>query len=180
MCEIFWDNESGGYFSTSGKDETILIRMKEGYDGAEPSPNSVALLNLLRLSQITNTAEHKKRAEQILQAFSDTLERAPHAMPQMMVAFDFYLDKPMQIIIAGSPESQNTKAMLREIHKHYIPNKILLLADGSNGQATLAKKNDFIRNLKRIENKSTAYICEDFTCRLPITELKYLADILSK
>jgi len=178
--DLFWDKESGGYFSTTGSDETILLRMKESYDGAEPSPNSVSLLNLLRLSQMTDNADYKKQAEQLLQAFSSTLQRAPNAMPQMMVAFNYYLDKPMQIIIAGDPAAQDTRAMLHEIHKHFIPNKILLLADGAEGQTNMAEQLEFMRDLKRIEGKATAYICEDFACKLPVNNLKELAKMLNR
>ena len=95
---LFFDNTNGGYFNTSGKDETILIHMKEDYDGAEPSANSIALMNLSRLAHMTNDDAFRQHADRTLAAFSDRMKRAPHAMPQMMVAFDFRLAKPRQVM----------------------------------------------------------------------------------
>lgn len=177
---LFWDNTSGGYFSTSGKDDTILLRMKERYDGAEPAPNSIATLNLLRLSQLTGRNEYRVRSEKILQAFSINIKAAPQAMPQMMVALDYYLDTPRQFIIAGNPDSPDTRALLHEIHKHFIPNKALILTDGKETPPAATDHEKFIRSHKRIEGKATVYMCENFTCKLPVNNPKTLADIISK
>ena len=175
---LFWDDQAGGYFSTSGRDDTILLRMKESYDGAEPSPNSVGVLNLLRLAQMTDDNEFRHKAEATLAAFSSTVKRAPHAMPQMMAAFDFHLTKAMQIIIAGTPGAPDTRAMLSVIHAHFIPNKILLLADGAVGQAELAAGLPFVRDLVPLEGKATAYVCENYACKLPSSDVKTLATLL--
>ena len=176
---LFWDASAGGYFSTAGKDETILLRMKEDYDGAEPSPNSVALLNLSRLAQMTDSAEYSQKADKTLAAFSRVLTTAPHAMPQMMAAFDFHLDKPRQIVIAGSPDAPDTRAMIRAVHERFIPNKILLLADGNAGQKTLALHNEFISSVTRLDGKATAYVCENRVCQLPATDIGTLTKLLA-
>ncbi len=176
--ELFWDAAAGGYFSTGSTDDTILLRLKEDYDGAEPSANSVALLNLSRLAQMTGSAEYDQKAESTLAAFSGVLAAAPHAMPQMMSAFAFRLDKPRQIVIAGDPDAPDTRALLRTVHERFLPDKILLLADGGAGQKTLAGQNAFLGSVVRLDGKATAYVCEDYACRLPTSDMATLAELL--
>jgi uncharacterized protein len=175
---LFWDADAGGYFSTAGKDETILLRMKESYDGAEPAPNSVALLNLSRLAQMTDNAEYREKADQTLAAFHRTLTTAPHAMPRMMAASDYHRGKPRQIVIAGQPDAADTEALLKAVHARFIPNKIVLLADGGKGQAELARRLPFLRDLQPLDGKATAYVCEHYACKLPVTDAGALREQL--
>ncbi len=177
---LFWDGRNGGYFNTIGGDASVLLRMKEDYDGAEPSPNSVAILNLLRLHQMTDRAAHRDMAEQALRAFGTQLRQAPTALPQMLVAVDFHLDKPRQIILAGDPEAADTRAMLREIHARFLPNKILMLADGGAGQAALAQQLEFVEQLARLDGNATAYVCENFVCALPTNDREILRRLLTQ
>ena len=164
---LFWDAGTGGYFNTAGRDKTILLRMKEDYDGAEPSPNSVALLNLLRLAQMLDSVECGQKADKIVAAFSQTLTRMPHALPQMMSALEFHIGKPKQIVIAGRAGAPDTQSVLRDIHSRFTPNKTLLLADGGIGQKTLALYVPFMTNVGMIDGKATAYVCENGACQLP-------------
>jgi len=177
---LFWDNIGGGYFSTAGQDPNLLFRMKDDHDGAEPSPNSVAALNLLRLSQMTDNTAFREQAETLFSVFGKQLQRAPLSMPQMLAALEFYLARPKQILIAGQADSPDTRALLREVHAHFLPNKILLLADGGEGQGILATHMEFIRGIEPIDGKATAYVCENFICRLPTSEVATLAEILAQ
>jgi uncharacterized protein YyaL (SSP411 family) len=99
-------------------------------------------------------------------------------MPQMLVALDFSLSKPRQIVIAGKKDAPGTKALLKEVHRHFLPKTILLLADGSDGQKFLGEKNEAIRAMSMVEGKPVAYVCENFTCKAPVTEPKQLAKLL--
>ncbi|MDQ6766064.1 MAG: thioredoxin domain-containing protein, partial [Verrucomicrobiota bacterium] len=137
---LFYDPQAGGYFSVTGNDPSILLRMKEDNDGAEPAASSVAALNLLRLAQIRSDDHLRERAVRTVGAFAPTLTRMPSAMPQMLVALDYHLDKSQQIVIAGARESEETRAILREVHRHFLPDKIVLLADGSTGSAFLEER----------------------------------------
>lgn len=177
---LFWDSEKGGFYSTAGKDPSILIRMKEDYDGAEPSPNSIAVLNLLRLSQMAENEKWREMARRAIQAFERRLQETPYAMPQMMAAVHFYLDKPKQILIAGQRNSPDTQAILREVHKRFIPNKILVLADGGRAQRRLAASLEILDSLEQIEGKATAYICEDYVCKLPTNDVAVVARLLEE
>jgi uncharacterized protein YyaL (SSP411 family) len=164
----------------SGKDKTILLRMKEDYDGAEPSPNSVSALNLLRLAQITGDDKLRESAAKTMRAFADQLKRAPSALPQMLVALDASLAKPQQIIIAGARDSAETRALLSEVHARYIPNKLVLLADAGPGQQWLGEKLEFLQTVAPIGGKPAAYVCENFVCKLPTTDPAELRTLLNK
>ena len=102
------------------------------------------------------------------------------AMPQMLVALDYSLGKPRQIVIAGKIDNAATKALIAEVHRHYLPNKILILADDSEGQKYLGDKNEAIRGMKPVDGKPAAYVCENFTCKAPVTDPKALGELLAK
>ncbi len=178
--EIFFDRKDGGFWDTSGKEKSILVRTKEKYDGAEPAGNSIAVLNLLRLSEITNNRRWRDMAEKTLKVFGNQLQNSPLAMPQMLVAVDFHLTKPKEIIIAGKTEHADTKALLRQVHQRYLPKKVLLLADGDLGQRTLASYNAYFEGVAMRDGKATAYVCEDYVCRLPTTDAATLAQQLGE
>ncbi|MCI0412302.1 thioredoxin domain-containing protein [bacterium] len=176
---LFYDSANGGFYDISGTDKSILIRTKEWYDGAEPTGNSIAILNLLRLAQMTGNQKYQSMAEQSLAFFGQRLEQTGEAVPQLMTALDYSLSKPKQIIIAGKPDDSLTRELLREVHSRYIPNKILLLADGQEGQETLASYIPFIKNVTMVKGKATAYICENYTCKLPTSDRKTVATLLA-
>ena len=156
----------------------MKLRTKDNYDGAEPAGNSIATMNLLRLAQMTDNEDWHNKAKQTLSAFSGRLQQIPSAMPQMITAFDYQLAKPKQIIIAGKPDASDTKRMLNEVFKRYIPNKIILLADGGEGQKILAKHLSFIESVVMIDGKATAYICENYVCQLPTSDVAVMVSFL--
>ena len=176
---LFFDEKIGGYFSTSGRDKSVVLRMKDDNDSAEPAASSVAALNLLRLAQFRDEKKLEERGKKTIGAFSATISRFPSAMPQMLVALDFSLSKPRQIVIAGKPNAPETKALLAEVHRHFLPNKILLLADGADGQKYLGEKNEALRSMSVLNGKPAAYVCENFTCKAPVTSPDDLRDLLA-
>jgi uncharacterized protein YyaL (SSP411 family) len=175
---LFLDQEQGGYFNGTGQDASILLRLKENNDSAEPAASSVAALNLLRLAQIRNEKRWYDRAEKTIDAFSPQIGHFASAMPQMLVALDLSLSRPRQIVIAGEREAKETGALLAEIHRHFLPNKILLLADGGDGQRYLEEKLEAVRGMKSIDGKPAAYVCENFTCQAPVTDPGALGELL--
>jgi uncharacterized protein len=178
--ELFRDSKDGGYFTTSGNDATVLLRMKEADDTAEPSPNSVTALNLLRIGYMLDQDEARRRAEETLQAFTKQLEAAPSSMPQMLLALSWSRSKPNQVVIAGKADDPETRAMLREVQRHYVPHEVLILADGGAGQRFFADRVEFMKSVGKIDDKPTAYVCENFVCQLPTTDLKTLASLLTR
>src|SRR5207245_5945278 len=163
--QMFFDEKNGGYFSTSGKDESVFLRMKDDNDGAEPAASSVAALNLFRLSQIRNDQPMSERARKTIAAFATTLSHFPSAMPQLLVALDYSLSKPRQIVIAGKKDAPETKALLKEVHRHFLPKTILLLADGRDGQKYLGETYEAIRTMSTVEGKSAVSVCVNSTIR---------------
>jgi uncharacterized protein YyaL (SSP411 family) len=175
---LFFDEERGGYFSGTGKDASILLRLKEDNDSAEPAASSVAALNLLRLAQLRNEARCYERAQKTIDAFSPQIGHFPSAMPQMLVALDLSLSMPRQIVVAGERDSKETAALLREVHCHFLPNKVLLLADGADGQKYLEENLEALRGMKPIDGKAAAYVCENFACQAPVTDPAELGEFL--
>ncbi|PYM01051.1 MAG: thioredoxin domain-containing protein [Verrucomicrobia bacterium] len=179
MDALFWDNENGGYFTVTGHDSNILLRMKEDNDSAEPAASSVAALNLARLAAIRNDTELLARAKETVRTFARQLAHFPSALPQMLVTFDFLEDAPQQIVIAGGSDLPKTKALLAEVHRHFLPNKVLLLADGVESQSYLGETNEAIRAMSMVGGKPAAYVCEDFACKAPVTDVKELRGMLA-
>jgi hypothetical protein len=177
---LFFDEKTGGYFSTSGKDKSVVLRLKDDNDSAEPAASSVAALNLLRLAQLGSDKQLEDRGRKTLDAFTPTVNHFASAMPQLLVALDFSLSKPRQIVIAGKIDNEQTKALLKEVHRHFLPNKIVILADGGAGQKFFSENNEAIGAMSPVDGKPAAYVCENFTCKAPVTEIKALNALLSR
>jgi uncharacterized protein YyaL (SSP411 family) len=175
---LFFDEKNGGYFSNSGRDDSVFVRMKDDNDGAEPAASSIAALNLLRLSQIYDDPKMAERAKKTIDAFATILLQFPSGMPQMLVAVESSLGKPRQIVIAGKRDSSETKALLKEVHRHFLPNTIVILADANGGQKYLGERNEAVCAMSLVEGKPAAYVCENFTCKAPVTDPASLAKLL--
>jgi uncharacterized protein YyaL (SSP411 family) len=175
---LFLDAERGGYFNTSGTDSSVPLRLKDDNDSAEPAASSVAALNLLRLAQFRNDQTLAERARKTIDAFAATLSHFASAMPQMLVALDVSLSKPRQIVIAGKIDNKQTRVLLKEVHRHFNPNKVLMLADGGEGQKHLGESNEAVRAMSPLDGKPAAYVCENFTCQAPVTHPKALGELL--
>src|SRR5262249_24628338 len=147
----FFDEKNGGYFSSSGRDERVFVRMKDDNDGAEPAASSITALNLLRLSQIFDDPKIAERAKKTIAAFATILSQFPSGMPQMLVAVEDSLGKSRQIVIAGKKDSPETKALLKEVHRHFLPNTIVILADANEGQKYLGERNEAVRAMSPVE-----------------------------
>ena len=176
---LFWDDNGGGYFQTPPGDKSILVRMRDAYDGAEPSANSVAAMNLLRLAEMANRPVWREKADHVFGAFGRQIEHAPETLPQMISAVDFALSKPRQVVIAGEPNRQDTQALLAVVNQRYLPNKVLFLVDGEDG-SQLTGWLPFIEGMHSIDGKATAYVCENYTCKLPTTDPGRVAQILDE
>ena len=172
--ELFHDPDQGGYFNAPLTESMTVIRLKDDQEGAEPAGNSIAALNLLRLAQMTDEPKFADRARRIFEAFSGRLSKHPSAIAQMLVAVDFSLSKPMQVVIAGDPTSPDARAMLREVHAKYLPHRVILGADGGAGQAFLARHAQFIGAMKPLGGTATAYVCQNYTCQQPTNDLEVL------
>ena len=169
MDRLFWDDVSGGYFSSAEGDPHLLLRMKEEYDGAEPSANSVSALNLLRFSRMFADEQSRSKAERIFNQSSRTLDGMPAAVPQLLVAISCSLASGRQIVVAGTPGAPDTEALITAARRGFHPDQVILFADGSEGQAWLSERAPALAAMKPIEGKAALYRCENFTCSAPLT-----------
>jgi uncharacterized protein YyaL (SSP411 family) len=174
MNALFGDLK-GGYFSTESAAPDILFRMKDDHDGAEPSANSVAALNLVRLARILDKEELQDSAGRIIGCFTEILDRMPVALPQMLAAMEALVAEPMQIVIAPGKDPHAAANLLDAVQRRFLPHKVVVLADAGDGQAWLGKQVEAVRNMEPIGGKPTAYICHNFACDLPITDPEILA-----
>jgi uncharacterized protein YyaL (SSP411 family) len=139
MRELFQDPAAGDFFSTAAGDSNLVLRMKDDYDGAEPSGNSVALLDLLRLAHITDRADLRDAAEKTLRALGPKMSSQPVAVPQMLVAFDYWQAKRREVVIAGDRNSDQTQAFSTRVLRPFsAPHRIVMLS----GFRTMTGLND--------------------------------------
>jgi uncharacterized protein len=178
QSELFEDPQHGGFYSTAAGDPTLVMRIKEDYDGAEPSGNSIAALNLLRLAQMTDRRDFRDSAGRALAAFASRIMQIPVAVPQMLVAYEFNLTKPKQIILVGEPNAAETRALLAALHARFLPNRIVLLVNGEDARSFLAGYLPSVENMAAIGGKPTAYVCENYACQLPVTDGEQFRQLL--
>ncbi len=179
LRESFWDHEKAGYFFTPVDGERLLTREKPYYDGAEPSGNSVALLNLLRLYELTTNEGYLQMAEKSLKAFGTYLERASIAVPRMMGALDFYLDSPKEIVLVSKGGKADFSPFLGELAARYLPNCVLAVTEEGEAADKLARLVPLVEGKTAIAGKPTAYVCEKRTCKLPTNDPEVFAKQIS-
>jgi uncharacterized protein YyaL (SSP411 family) len=183
MDELFWDANAGGYFNSRADDSSIIARLKEDYDGAEPAPGSVAALNLLRLDAMLGKAKagwmsRRDRAVRCIEAFRGQWMNAPQTLPQMMCALDLAEEPPRTVVLTGDPEAVDFRALAAVVHERLGPRRALLAADGGEGQAWLAARRPYLAEMAPIGGRAAAYVCENFACRQPVTEPAALRKLL--
>ena len=180
MIEKFYDEKSGAFYDTPEGSVNLIVRMRDDYDGAEPTGNSIAVMNLLRLSQILDKEKYREIADKTVSYYSDILKKSPHALPQMLAAVDFSLVKPKQIIIAGKANSEDIKMMLNSLHEFYIPNKVIIHSDSEDDSNYVSKNLEIVKYMKMIDGKATAYVCENYACKLPTNDLEVFISLLDE
>jgi uncharacterized protein YyaL (SSP411 family) len=179
MMKHFWDNEKGGFYFTADDAENVLIREKLIYDGAYPSGNSIAALNMIRLSRMTANPEFEEKATQIFQAFSNIVSETPAGYTQLMVALDFALGPSFEVVIVGNSQSKDTEIMLKAIRDKFIPNKVLLLIPSEVQEPEITNLAEYTRHLTTQEGKATAYVCQDYECKLPTIDIEKAISLLN-
>jgi uncharacterized protein YyaL (SSP411 family) len=179
MIEFFQDEEKGGFFSIPDDGEKLLVRKKESFDGALPSGNSVAMLNLLRLGRITANPELEEKAEGIGKAFSKLINESPAFHTQMLTALDFAVGPTYEILVAGNSKAKDTEIMLNTLQRRFIPNKVLLFTPTDKKTPLLDEIAGYTKNYKSIEGKATAYVCQNYICSLPTTDIDEMLNLLN-
>lgn len=177
QIELFW-NDKENFFFDSVADPSVIIRMRDKHDGAEPAGNSIAAHNLLRLGQLQNNPEYQKMARQLIESFSEVINKYPPSLPLMLTAWQQLNTKPTQVVIAGERGAEDTARLLHIIDKNFDPSRLVLLADGAENQKYLAQRLPFLETATPINGKATAYVCRDFICKMPVNDPLALAQQL--
>lgn len=178
MDELFWDTQQGNYYNEDSHDPSLLYRTRGDDDNAEPSANSIAALNLIRIADILQNNDRRKQAQRLFTSLHTILTRMPHAAPHLTTAWIHYCTPATQIIIAGSPQDPLTQALHIEARRHFIPAATILIADDAENTRFLASHVPAILDFKPLHNRPTAYLCRDFTCTSPIHTVDELSEKL--
>jgi len=177
LIEHYFDETGGGFFFTADDAEELIARTKNPRDGAIPSGNSVAAEDFIRLARLLDRDDYREKSRSIFQAFGTSMMRNPSSFDRLLCALDAYHDKAVEIAIVGDPAAETTQALLAEVFSRYLPNKILAVSDS-------AQPSDYwialLRGKSAQNGAATAYVCENYACKKPVTEAKPLAELLGK
>jgi len=179
MLRHFWDGDTGGLYLTPEDGESLLVRKKEIHDGAIPSGNSVAMLNLLRLGRMTATPDWEEKAAAVGRAFSQSVKQSLSAHSQLMVALDFGVGPSHEVVIAGNAQAEDTSTMVKALRTRFLPNKVVLLNPDEQDSPEMSQLAAFTRNQTSIEGKATAYVCLNYNCKSPTTDVNKMLELLS-
>ena len=172
MVEDFWDDKNGGFFLGSDQSEKLIVRSKTAYDGAIPSGNSVAVMNMVKLTRITGNTKWAELAEKTIRAFSEDVNRTPTGYTLMLAGFMFDTQNSKEIVIVGDSRNRNTTKFLHTIRASYAPHKVLLFKDTSVSDNRLEQLANWTSTQNSINGKPTAYVCKNFACNQPTSDIQ--------
>ncbi len=178
LLSLFWDQDGGGLFFTPEDGELLLTRRKDLYDGAVPSANSVALLNLLRLGSALARPGFDERAAALAATFSGTVERYASGYTMFLCALDYALGPSIELVVVGDSGDEGTRALLGAADRRFFPNTVVLLRPPGDAGEVLALA-PWMEHHVPVEGRATAYVCRDRVCRLPVTDADELAREMS-
>ncbi len=160
------DDQEGGYFMTANESEALLVREKPANDGAVPSGNSVAALNLLRLYDFTDEAQWREQAEALFTALAGRVQRAPSGYPELLVALDYYYDVPFEIAVVAETHLEDTTALAKRLRETFVPNKVFCVLTDATASVQ-QRVVPWLEGKRALKGKPTAYVCERGRCDLP-------------
>jgi uncharacterized protein len=173
---LFWDDGEGGWFSTSGHDASVLLRLKEDYDGAEPAAGSVSVLNLIAMNQLGVDGVAVQRAERTLGRFGARIGAAARVVPMMLAGLSAWHATHSQVVIVGERTAPDTTAMLAAVARVYRPFAGVVQFAPDGQQQAVATMLPFVAAMTTRDGRTTAYVCQDFACREPVTSAEALQE----
>jgi uncharacterized protein len=179
LIKNFWDEDNGGFYFTSNDVEELIVRQKEINDGAIPSGNSVAMLNLIRLGRITANSDLERKAARIGEVFSKVIKQYPSAFTQLLVALDFGIGPSYEVVIAGDSNAADTGFMLEALRKQFLPNKVVLFRASEKNASDISRFAEYAKNHISLNGKATAYVCLNYKCQLPTTDVGKMLELLN-
>ncbi|MDF2591848.1 MAG: Cellobiose 2-epimerase [Clostridia bacterium] len=179
MIKYFGDGDKGGYFIYGSDSEQLIARPKEAYDGAMPSGNSVAALNLLRLGRLTGSTELEEEAERVFSVFADKVNNYYMGHTYMLMALMFSRGKGSEIVIVGDRKSASVQSFIDKINKNFMPYSVVVVKDVKEADE-IKKMIPYTEGQNMVDDKTTAYICENFACRASITDIDRLMEVFNQ
>jgi uncharacterized protein YyaL (SSP411 family) len=176
--ELFADEGDGGWFNTTGRDPSVLLRLKDDYDGAEPAASSVAVMNLLVLGHLVADQRWARLAEGALARFGDRLGSAARAMPFLLSNLAAYHRGLTQVVLVGPAAREDTVALRRTLTSHYLPFSVTIPVVSAAGRDRLGAILPWVAPMTEIDGRSAAYVCRGFACERPVTSPEDLAALL--
>ena len=158
----FVDHDNGGFFDTADDHETLIARPKDLFDNATPAGNSVAADVLLRLALLLDREDYRAAAEGVLRLLRPAMQRYPLGFARALCALDMNLAQPKEIAILGPPEAPATQALLRTVFEPFLPNKVVAGGEAADGMPLLEARGP-------LDGQPTAYVCQHYVCREPVT-----------
>ncbi|UCG32238.1 MAG: thioredoxin domain-containing protein [Phycisphaerales bacterium] len=172
----FWDEEGGGFFYTADDAEKLLVRTKDAGDQAVPSGNSAQLLNLYRLALLSGRKDWREKADRTLAAFAGQAAEHPLAYERLLCTADFQMSRPKEVAVVGPADAESTREMLRALHERFVPHKVIVLLDPAAREGIWLKDHvPLLEGKTMLDGQPTAYVCEDYSCRAPVTAAGALA-----
>jgi len=166
----FWDDKSGGLFFTASGVEDLLVRRKESHDGALPSGNSVSMLNLLRLARLTGRFELETKAAELARALAGQVGQNPSAHTHLLLGLDLALGPSLEIVMTGRREADETVRLLNTLRQEFLPHLALIFKPGGDELTDSSGLAEFARDLPLPASGAAAYICQDQSCQLTISD----------
>jgi uncharacterized protein YyaL (SSP411 family) len=171
MLAKFYDAKVGGFYDSAAETKDLILRVKEDYDGAEPSGNSTAVLALLRLGAMTERKDFKEAAEKTLRLLAPRVQELPQAVPHLLMGLDFLLHEPKRVVVVGDPRQPETVALLHAIHGVYQPDKVVL---GSSGAV------DAFTKTLPAQDGPVVFLCTGTACQPPTRDAEIIKRALEK
>ncbi|MHA1122197.1 MAG: thioredoxin domain-containing protein [Candidatus Heimdallarchaeota archaeon] len=179
MIEHFWDKNKGGFFFTPDDGEELIVRKKEIYDGAIPSGNSVAMLNMIRISRITMDLSLEEKAVQMNKLFSTTIEQSLLSFTLFLSALEYAFGPSFEVVIVGNLNKTDTNEMLQALRSEYIPNKIVLFLPSDEEKPEISNVTDFVKYKSMKNGKATVYVCINRFCKFPTDDINKMLQLLN-
>jgi uncharacterized protein YyaL (SSP411 family) len=176
MIQLFWDEDIGGFYDTGADHEDLVVRPRDTFDNAQPCGGSVAADVLLRLAVLTGNQDYSEKGAKPLAALQQLMARAPSGFGQWLGAVDFHLSQPKEIVIIGPAGDPATKRLMETVYGSFLPNKVVAGTDP--GQENAGLELPLLEDRGMVEGRPTAYVCQNYACKLPVTGPEALAEQL--
>ena len=178
MLELFEDREHGGFFSSEAGDDSLVMRIKDDYDGAEPAGNSVAILDLLRLAAITGREPFRKAAERTLAVFTPRLSGGARGAARHAGRLRVFPGRAAPDRVRGRSRRCRYQAAAGGVARAFLPNRVVLLVDSTEARRTLGQWIPAIESMQPLEGRAAVYVCRNYTCQLPVSEAGQFSELL--